>query len=69
MEELTEEQRIQEWSQNPICKGLGDRVQGTMDEIYGECSLPEIVVPPVIQDFLDKREVQQSTGSVAFVVR
>ena len=46
-----------------------EREMGTMEEIYGKCSLPEIVVPPVIQDFLNKREVQQSTGQVAFTVR
>ena len=69
IKELMEEQRLQEWSQNPICKGLGDRVQGTIDEIPDEYPLPDFVVPSVIQDFLDKREVQQSTDSVAFVVR
>ena len=44
-----------------------------MSKIYGEYSLLNLeeltVVHPVIQDFLNKREVQQSTGSVAFVVR
>ena len=59
MEELAEEQRVQE--------------KGTMDEIYGEYSLLDLkeltVVPPVIQKFLDKREVERSDGSVVFVVR
>ena len=69
LEDLIEKQRIQEWSQDPIRTGLSDRVQGTIDEIPDEYSLPDFVVPPVIQKFLDKREVQQSTDSVAFVVR
>ena len=47
--------------------------EGTMSEIYGEYSLLDLegltVVPPVIQRFLDERYEQQSTDSVAFVVR
>ena len=42
----------------------------TVDEFQGGYSLPEIVIPPAIQDFLDRQEQQQlSTSRVAFSTR